>query len=203
MKNSALKLRLFNALLLCIFSLPLFSQSEQKYKIIFSTRGAAIKPFSLTGHAFVTFAITDKNEREIEKQTFGFFPTHNSEDADESAIATVLGEVKEGFDANNTGNKATLYVTYWLDEKAWKLAKSSMKPWKKANYSFFKSNCVTFMADVVKASGLKSPKTLIKKFIPVYPTAYLKMLMRMNKENPNLESDDVDEDTSIVDTLSE
>ncbi len=162
-------------------------QEDKSYYLILSSRGMSWKPFSMTGHAFVTWAtLSDNSVCMVMDTTMGFYPHHSEEDHLLSSIEVVEGEVMGGFGYNNAENKKTRHVFFQIDSLAWHHTRHQAKSWSVKPYFLFKRNCVSFLNAMAEAAGIETPSTYLYGFFPKYPTGYLSQLIDINENNPKM-----------------
>ncbi len=158
----------------------LFSQDSDQKILFFAARGASIKPYSFTGHAFVSWGSL-KGEDSIVRApvTLGFFPADHNVDLFSFLLDDLASEVVPGFRPNS--KKVTTYqMALVVDSVHWQAALDTAYAWAQKDYSLLHRNCVTFMDAVADAAGLETPNTKVL-WMPRRPKQYLKKLLKINR----------------------
>lgn len=157
----------------------LFAQ-DKRYFIIFSARDMHIKPFSIGGHAFVTWA-TQKNSTDtlFSHQTLGFYPEPAS-NVFNATFKKIKGRVMKGFDYNRKGMELEQLIVE-VDSSSWQRSQKVEKGWAKHRYNLLRSNCVNFIDRVAGSAKLKRIKTVRLSFIPVRPVKYIREMIKKNE----------------------
>lgn len=166
--------------LLLFFSIAAAAQRHEHYYIVFSARDASIRPFSLGGHAVVSWGYTDVSRVVHSKKSLGFFPGAGKNML-EAIISTKRGRLVKGYFSNSKG----IYMRQLaieVDSSIWADTQSEAANWKYQSYNLFTRNCLHFMDKVAKMSLLKCPRTHTCLFrFPLRPVKYTKRLYRKNK----------------------
>lgn len=158
----------------------LFAQ-EVQYFIVFSARDMHLKPFSIGGHAFVSWATKDKfNDTLVSHQTLGFYPDSHS-NIFQATFSKIRGHVKKGFDYNRKGMKLEQMIVE-VDSTSWHRSKKVEKGWAKHSYNLLQSNCVSFIDRVAGIVKLKRIKTTRFHYVPVRPVKYIRSLIKKNNK---------------------
>lgn len=158
----------------------LFSQQNTARRLlIFSAREASMKPFSFTGHAFVSWGEQSAPDSAVDAPTtFGLFPVHGL-----ALPALILGglpaSVVAGF-RSNSKHVPTFQAVFEVDSAAYQAALDTAKAWDGRGYFLLRQNCVAFMNAVAEAAGLDTPHTRLAPGLPRRPLVYLKKLARRN-----------------------
>lgn len=168
------------AVVLCLLTASLHAQKNDttQYWLIFSARPPALRPFSFTGHTFVSWAVLNPTDQvPCSYQTLGFYPKSEANMLDmfkgcDARIAT-------GF-AYNTRHTPIVQVAFTVQKGQWQTALDSAHHWHKKRYSLWKYNCVSFAAAVAATAHLNLPKTHLLGFLPRYPGTFLHKLRRKN-----------------------
>lgn len=167
------------SLLLAALTLP--AQRHAHYYLVFSGRDATLRPFSIGGHAFVSWGYTDLGEVITAEKSLGFFPGPNSDMLD-AMLTTKRGKVVKGYSKNSKGVFLKQF-TVEVDSAVWVNTQCEADIWNYQPYNLFTRNCVHFMDTLAAMSGLKRPrtKTIIFGF-PRKPVKYIKRLYGKNKK---------------------
>ena len=167
------------------FSTLCFAQNE-RYYILFSARFATLSPFSIGGHAFITWRREDTTLQKAEQLTFGFFPKKGN-----GFFKNTEGVIVEGYVQNSNRDRFMRRFIIEVDSICYEETLKSVDTWKAQPYNLFNNNCVDFMREMALKLGLKAPATKCWSIFPRKPSAYIRKLKKMNKDrivrNENLE----------------
>ena len=173
----------FTLLLFILLGLggSLFSQQKHAhYYVTFSARDVSVRPFSLGGHAFVSWGYVDTGIALISEKTLGFFPSKESNMLEEM-VARRRGRVVRGYFSNGKG-LFLRNMTIEVDSAVWWDTQCEGDIWNYQPYNLFTRNCVHFLDNVVKITGLRRPRTYTWLFhLPMRPVKYTRKLRRKNK----------------------
>jgi hypothetical protein len=161
------------------------SDSTKHYLLIINARGTDLamgsKTFSLTGHAFVSWATQMGQDSIITQKTAGFYPNKKASWVN-MMLDTLEGHINDNFEANsNDFNVPVEQIIIEVDSMSWVASQQVEKKYKKKAYNLFKFNCVNFVNKVVTAARLKRAKTKQFVFIPVSPLQYLSRISDLNR----------------------
>lgn len=172
--------KILYAFLFVSFTCTLTAQRHAHYYLVFSGRDATLRPFSIGGHAFVSWGYTDLGEIITAEKSLGFFPGPESDMLD-AMLTTKRGRIVKGYSKNSKGVYLR-QLTIEVDSAAWVNTQCEADIWNYQPYNLFSRNCVHFMDTLAAMSGLKRPRT--KTFIfgfPRKPVKYIKRLYNKNK----------------------
>jgi hypothetical protein len=160
--------------------------STKHYLLIINARGTDLamgsKTFSLTGHAFVSWATQMGQDSIITQKTAGFYPNKKASWVN-MMLDTLEGHINDNFEANsNDFNVPVEQIIIEVDSMSWVASQQVEKKYKKKSYNLFKFNCVNFVNKVVTAARLKRAKTKHFSFIPVSPLQYLNRISDLNRD---------------------
>jgi hypothetical protein len=163
----------------------IFAQEDSvrpnRYFMIFSARDYHLKPFSIGGHAFVSWAVKGKGSDTLfSKRTLGFYPQANS-NVFQAAFQVIEGHIMEGFDYNRKGMKLEQMIVE-VDSLTWARSQKVEKGWARHHYNLLRSNCVSFIDRAARMSRLNSVKTTKWKYMPVRPVKYIRKMIQKNKK---------------------
>jgi PPPDE putative peptidase domain len=151
-----------------------FAQNQEHYYILFSARFPSFRPFSIGGHAFITWRSEDSLFQKVEQYTYGFFPKKGM-----GIFKSVEGLVMEGYVKNSNRERLVRRFIIEVDSAQYIETLGEVDTWKTQSYNLFNNNCVHFMN--VMASKLKllpvPPKSCI---FPLKPYRYIKKLKKLN-----------------------
>jgi hypothetical protein len=169
-------LLLKRCLVLCflIFSVIGFTQTEQHYYVLFSARFATFVPFSIGGHAFITWRSEDSTKQKIEQFTYGFFPKKGM-----GLFKSVDGHLIEGYTKNSNRERFVRRFIIEVDSAKFAESLKEVENWKAQSYNLLTKNCVNFMNDVALKLGLTGVSTKSCLF-PMKPSRYIKKLKKKN-----------------------
>jgi hypothetical protein len=167
--------RLF--ILFFIFLSSLCLAQTQHYFIQFSARFPALRPFSLGGHAFITWRSEDSTLQKEEQFTYGFFPKKGG-----GIFKNTEGAVVEGYVKNSNRERLVRRFIIEVDSALYFKTLESATAWKTQYYNLFNKNCVDFMNDLALKLNLKTPPTK-KCIFPRKPQKYIKLLKKLNRAN--------------------
>jgi hypothetical protein len=169
-----LLLKHFFTILLLAFSSLCFAQT-QHYYILFSARFASFRPFSIGGHAFITWRSEDSAFQKVEQLTYGFFPKKGG-----GLFKSVEGSVVEGYVKNSNRERLVRRFMIEVDSALYAESLHHVDTWQAQFYNFFNKNCVDFMNEMAVKLDLKipPPKSCI---FPRRPSTYIRKLKKLNK----------------------
>jgi hypothetical protein len=155
------------------------------YLLIINARGLdwkrSSKTFSLTGHAFVSWATQVGEEEVVSQRTAGFYPNHKADWLD-MIFDTLQGHIEHNFDTNsNYLNVPVEQAVIEVDSSSWVASQQVGHAVKHNAYNLFHFNCVSFVDKVLAATPLKRTKTKRFAMIPVSPLNYLKRVCDLNQ----------------------
>ena len=165
-------------LVLCFSLLSIFgfAQNQQHYYVLFSARFATFVPFSIGGHAFITWRSEDSSQQKIEQFTYGFFPKKGM-----GLFKSVEGQLIEGYTKNSNKERFVRRFIIEVDSLQFTESLKEVENWKSQSYNLFNKNCVDFMNDVALKLGLTGVSTKACIF-PLKPSRYIKRLKKKNKD---------------------
>jgi hypothetical protein len=166
--------RLF-VLYFLILSFVGFAQNQQHYYVLFSARFATVVPFSIGGHAFITWRSEDSSQQKIEQFTYGFFPKKGM-----GLFKSTEGQLVEGYTKNSNKERFVRRFIIEVDSAQFVESLREMEKWKSETYNLFNKNCVNFMNDIALQLGLTGVSTKSCIF-PMKPSRYIKKLRKKNK----------------------
>ncbi len=173
----------------CFFS-SVFAQNSIKndtgraFFLAFEARPPKLAPFSIGGHAFVTWGFLKGKDSVAAAHTLGFFP---SEHGNLGAALTKNrpGHVVRGFFENSSRQKIRQLVVE-VDESAWLASLDSARAWDGRGYNLLRSNCVAFMDVIAEVAGLETPDAKAALGLPRTPVRYVSKLLNANSERASL-----------------
>jgi hypothetical protein len=170
-----LSLKRWLVLLFFILSTLGFAQNQQHYYVLFSARFATIAPFSIGGHAFITWRTEDSAQQKIDQFTYGFFPKKGM-----GIFKSVEGHLIEGYTKNSNRERFVRRFIIEVDSVQFAESLTEMEKWKTQPYNLFNNNCVGFMNDIAQKLGLTGVSTKACIF-PMKPSRYIRKLKKKNK----------------------
>jgi hypothetical protein len=158
---------------------------SKHYLLIINARGldwkVSSKTFSLTGHAFVSWATQVGDEEAVVQKTAGFYPNHKANWVD-MIFDTLQGHIEYNFDTNsNYLNVPVEQAVMEVDSSSWVASQQAGHAVKHNAYNLFHFNCVSFVDKVVAAARLQRTDTKRFWVIPVSPLNYLKRVCDLNQ----------------------
>lgn len=162
------------ALVWGIFSGPLLAQ---EHTLVFYARPPALSPFSLGGHAFVSW-VTEDSLHLFHETVYGFYPAKPRNFL--TMWFKTKGKIVGGFEENYAQN---LWMEDCLRIVSDSVFHGSMRAalrWQGTRYHLFGRNCLAFVDAVADCVGLETPSTRRFFILPKSPTRYLRQLIRMN-----------------------
>jgi hypothetical protein len=171
-----LQLKRFFVLCLIVCSISGFAQNQQHYYVLFSARFATFVPFSIGGHAFITWRSEDSSQQKIEQFTYGFFPKKGM-----GLFGSVEGNMVEGYTKNSNRERFVRRFIIEVDSAQFVESLREAESWKSEYYNLFNKNCVHFMNEVALKLGLTGVSTKACIF-PLKPSRYIKRLKKKNKD---------------------
>lgn len=182
MRTFSMKCALCALLFVCLFTRASASKSTENdsvYYMVFSARPPRLIPFSIGGHAFVTWGIKGGSDSIRSIHTYGFFPGEHSK-LYTSITKKKKGRIVRGFFKNSNRQKIREMIVA-VDHNTWKKSLDASADWDKKGYNLMDSNCLSFLDDMAGRSGLKTPDTQIAGAFPRTPFKYIKRLKMHNK----------------------
>ncbi len=158
---------------LILFSSLCFAQNGHYY-ILFSARFPSLRPFSIGGHAFITWRSEDSTQNKEEQFTYGFFPKKGG-----GIFNNTEGALMEGYVKNSNRERLVRRFIIEVDSACYHETLETVGKWQKQTYNLFNRNCVDFLDEMSLKLGLKTPKTKICIF-PRKPQRYIKLLKKSN-----------------------
>lgn len=162
------------ALACCARSMPL---AAQEHTLVFFARPPALRPFSIGGHAFVSW-MTEDTLRQFSEVVYGFYP------AKPRNLLTMWfktrGKVVEGFEQNYAHHLWVEDCVKIVGDSIFHHSMASAARWHGTKYHLLSRNCLAFMDAVADEAGLLTPSTRRFVIFPKSPTRYLRELMRLN-----------------------
>ncbi len=160
---------------------PAQNANKKNWYLLFSAREASLKPFSLAGHAFVSWGIDSTETDTIALPvTLGFYPAEKT-NVVEGIAEHKKGNLVRGWFKNNSSRKSIITLILRTDSTTWGRALSVAESWRTSSYNLLDRNCVKFMDDVANAANLKKPRTRMILGFPRRPTNYLRRLGKKNR----------------------
>ncbi len=169
-------------LLLLIFGYqPIFyaqSPLNTSKFIVFYCRPPRLVPFSIGGHAFVSWVQMD-GSRMVDELTFGFYPKNST--AVSTLVLPTEGKVVEGFNRNWDGNLSLKAFEVAVPDSIFFKTMQAARDLNKSTYRLFSKNCLALMDKTAKGIHLKTPSTRVLLIFPKSPIRYLRQLKRKNR----------------------
>ena len=162
------------ALYFLLLSTISFAQTQQHYYILFSARFPTFRPFSIGGHAFITWRSEDTILQRVEQYTYGFFPKKGM-----GLFKNVEGNVVEGYIKNSNRDRLVRRFIVEVDSAVYFETLKEVDVWKAQPYNLFNNNCVNFIKNIALKMGLKVPTTKSCLF-PRKPFRYIKKMKKLN-----------------------
>lgn len=125
-----------------------------------------------TGHAYVTWVVFDAANRQSRAESRGMYPRSKADRF--SLVRGLPGELRD--DAINRGQKSDARYVVQVNRRAYEEALRVRTDWRSGTYALLRSDCVSFVADVARASGMKTPT---RAGNPT-PKGYVDALIRAN-----------------------
>lgn len=148
---------------------------KQHYYILFSARFASFRPFSIGGHAFITWRSEDSAAQKVAQFTYGFFPKKGH-----GIFKNAEGSVVEGYVKNSNRERLVRRFMLEVDSSAYTETLNGVDTWQEQAYNLLDNNCVDFMNDIALRLGLDVPDTQSWIF-PRKPSGYIRKLKKLNK----------------------
>ena len=145
------------------------------YYLLFSARFPTLRPFSIGGHAFLTWRMEDSTAKKYEQFTYGFGPAEGS-----GLFRKVKGEVLGGYIKNSKRERLMRRFIIEIDSSDYFNTLKEINIWKTESYSLYSNNCVHFMNSVASKTCLETVSTK-PCIIPKYPYRYIKQLKKKNR----------------------
>lgn len=166
---------------LLLFSMVVGAQSHAHYYIVFSARDASIRPFSVGGHAIISWGYSHDSLLVCSKKSLGFYPGEGRTKI-EATLKSRRGRLERGYFANGKGLFMDQMVIE-VDSAVWNDTQAEAESWDYKTYNFFTRNCLHFMDKAAAMASLKCPRphTFLLR-MPLKPVKYLRRLQRKNKK---------------------
>jgi hypothetical protein len=161
-------------LLLCLFSAQIMVAQNTHYYILFSARFPTLRPFSIGGHAFITWRSEDSVHQKAHQFTYGFFPQKGM-----GIFRKVPAAIKEGYVKNSNRERLVRRFILEVDSLQYLETLQEVEYWKSQPYSLFNNNCIHFMNAIITRLCMK-PVDTRTCFIPMKPYRYIKKLKKLN-----------------------
>jgi hypothetical protein len=161
------------------FSEAASNHKDSTYYLIFAARPAQLVPFSLGGHAFVTWGIRGGGDSILSVHTYGFFPNEKSKMVTMIA-AEERGHLVRGFFKNSNRQRIRQMIVA-VDAATWQQTLDASYDWNEVDYNLMESNCLSFMDQMADLAGMDTPRTTLALGYPRTPYAYMKKLRHINK----------------------
>jgi hypothetical protein len=145
------------------------------YYILFSARFPTLRPFSIGGHAFITWRHEDSLQQKTNQFTYGFYPTKGM-----GILKNVDGTIKEGYAKNSNRERLVRRFIIEVDSAEYAETLQEVEVWKSQAYSLYNNNCIHFMNAIALKLGLK-PASTRSCIIPMYPFKFIRKLKKLNK----------------------
>jgi hypothetical protein len=177
------RILLFSLFLLNAAGIQIQAQtpSNTQYFLIFSARRPSLKPFSIGGHAFVSWGRGQKDSLVRAVQTYGFYP--NKKNTPWATVTEVnIGDVTLGYRKNANGKKVRQLIIQ-VDSMTWTRTRNQAEGWEGNGYNLLYKNCTDFIDYVAETAGLETPRTTNCLWLPVKPFNYIKKLWRKNRKH--------------------
>lgn len=162
---------------LLLVTLALNGSAQAHYYIMFSARFPSLSPFSIGGHAFITWRLEDSLANKEEQYTYGFFPKSSG-----GIFNKTMGSVVEGYIKNSNRERLTRRFIIEVDSVTYSETFEIICTWTTQRYNLFNNNCVDFMNDIAIRLRLKTPRTKAWCIFPRKPQKYIKFLEKLNPE---------------------
>jgi hypothetical protein len=158
-----------------LFLSQLILAQTPHYYVLFSARLPTLRPFSIGGHAFITWRNEDSLRQKTSQFTYGFFPTKGM-----GILKNVEGTIKEGYAKNSNRERFVRRFIIEVDSAEYAETLQEVEVWKSQGYSLYNNNCIHFMNAIAVKLGLK-PASTRSCIIPMYPFKFIRKLKKMNR----------------------
>lgn len=162
-------------LIFCWLSLGTFSAAQKPhYYLLFSARFPTLIPFSIGGHAFITWRSEDSLQQKTSQFTYGFYPVKGL-----GIFRDVDGKIVEGYVKNSNRELFLRRFIIEVDSAEYAETLQEVELWKSQSYSLYNNNCIHFMNAVAVKLGLK-PVNTHTCIWPMYPYKFIRKLRKLN-----------------------
>jgi hypothetical protein len=151
-----------------------FAQNTHYY-VLFSARFPTMRPFSISGHAFITWRSEDTLAQKFEQYSYGFFPKKGV-----GLFNSTEGVLVEGYAKNSNRERLVRRFIIEIDSAQFAESLKEVALWQKESYQLLNNNCVHFMNQIATKLNLKTVSTNTCLF-PIRPFRYIKHLKKTNK----------------------
>lgn len=150
-----------------------------QHSLVFYARPPSWRPFSLGGHAFVSW-VTEDSLHLFSEKTYGFYPIRPCTMM--NMWFKTPGHLVPGFERNMAENLSTKAQSLAVTAAVFKETEQVALGWKKTYFHLFTRNCLDMMDEVAESIGLRTPKTRLLFVLPKSPVKYLRQLKTMNQD---------------------
>jgi hypothetical protein len=161
-------------LLYCLITSVFCFAQTPHYYVLFSARFPTLRPFSIGGHAFITWRNEDSTHQKTSQFTYGFYPTKGM-----GILKNVEGTIKEGYAKNSNRERLVRRFIIEVDSAEYAETLQEVEVWKSQGYSLYNNNCNDFMNAIALKLGLK-PADTRSCVIPMYPFKFIRKLKKLN-----------------------
>lgn len=170
---------LISCCLLMLFSASGMNAQTAGHYLIFSARAPSFRPFSIGGHAFVSWGKKVTDSLVFVSETYGFYPKVGGN------LLNYIGQLEpgrvvQGLSLNSKGQKLKQLVVP-VDSLTWEHTICQAEGWNGRAYNLIYNNCVDYIAFVAEVVQLHTPRTDNLFGLPHNPVKYIKKLWRKNK----------------------
>jgi hypothetical protein len=161
-------------ILYCLLFTSFCVAQTPHYYLLFSARFPTIRPFSIGGHAFITWRNEDSIQQKFSQFTYGFYPTKGM-----GIFRDIEGTIKEGYAKNSNRERLVRRFIIEVDSLEYAETMQEVEVWKSQPYSLYNNNCIHFMNAIAVKLGLK-PVNTRTCLLPMYPYKYIRKLKKLN-----------------------
>lgn len=162
--------------------------SADSYFVMFIGRAQSLlpealsgQPFSLGGHAYAGWGREDAAQQRSYASVYGLYPKEDAMGKWSLIIGSIPGEIREGLE-RDIGARLICRVSQRTYSEAQNVRTNYQSA---ASYQLLYNDCTTFIADVAKAVGLKTPDRNISG--SAFPFPFVRSLVEINAQNDFLD----------------
>jgi hypothetical protein len=161
-------------ILYCILLSSFCSAQKPHYYLLFSARFPTLCPFSIGGHAFITWRSEDILRKKTNQFTYGFYATKGM-----GVLKDVAGTIKEGYAKNSNKERLVRRFIIEVDSLQYAETMQEVEVWKSQPYSLYHHNCIHFMNAIIEKIHFE-PVKIRTCLLPMYPYRYIRKLKKLN-----------------------
>lgn len=161
-------------ILYCLLLTSFCGAQKPHYYLLFTARFPTLRPFSIGGHAFITWRNEDVSNKKMKQFTYGFYATKGM-----GVLKDVDGTIKEGYAKNSNRERLVRRFIIEVDSLQYAQTMQEVEVWKTQRYSLYHNNCIHFMNAIIEKIRFQ-PVKIRSCVLPMYPYRYIRKLKKLN-----------------------